>query len=670
MNQEQTHLQIAEVLLPGPFNHGFDYLFSDDSPLQRGDIVKVPFGSRQLYGVVWTLKDTSTTPKLKLKFIANKISWAQLRQEECDFIDWMAAYTLSPRGGLIKMVFPVPQVFEPDKRNKNISRPLYPNPQHILLHLEKHQQEAVKSISASLKSSAYHCLLLDGVTGAGKTEVYFEAIASALNQSKQVLILLPEISLTPQWLERFQNRFGVEPVVWNSAQTPAQRRKAWKFIATGEARVVVGARSALFLHYHQLGLLIVDEEHDQSYKQEEGIIYHARDMAVAKALHLKISIVLVSATPSLESLLNVSRGKYHLLKLPTRHGAAQFPQVSVVDLKESQQRSSQRQWLSTFLQQAISDNLKAGEQTLLFLNRRGYAPLTLCRSCGYRLQCINCTTWLVEHRSKPRLLCHHCGFSPPMPSHCPECQTESSFVACGPGVERVAEEVEKIFPTARVITMTSDMVEDGREMKDRIHQILSHEVDIIVGTQMMAKGHHFPVLTLVGVIDADLGLTGGDLRACEKTYQLLHQVAGRCGRAQYPGKVIIQTYHPTHPVIQALANDQRDEFMTQELQMRNLAGMPPFTRLVSLIISSFNPQVAEEYSHFLRRKAPISQGIEVLGPVIAPLAVIRRRHRWRLLVRAEKNTSLQTYLRTWLQAAGPVPTALKLQVDIDPVSFL
>jgi primosomal protein N' (replication factor Y) len=671
LKQVQNHHEIAEVLLPVPFDHGFDYCLPPHHTIACGDVVKVPFGKRQLFGIVTELKAQSETPVEKLKWVEDKIDWVQLSPAESKFIDWMAAYTLAPRGAICKMVLSVPAALEPEqKRSRAVPLPKIPDPLHTHLSFSAPQQQAVDVLKQAVDQECYQPFLLDGVTGSGKTEVYFEAIAAALMQGRQVLVLLPEISLTPQWLSRFQQHFGADPVVWNSDLTPTQRRHAWRHIARGEAKVVVGARSALMLPYEDLGLIVVDEEHDQSYKQEEGVIYHARDMAVAKASHLNIPVILVSATPSLETWVNATAQKYQHLKLPDRHGQARFPKLTSVDLRTHHAPLKQVGWLSEPLRQALNSNLERGEQSLLFLNRRGYAPLTLCRSCGHRLQCPNCTTWLVEHRSKNRLLCHHCGFSTVMSKNCPECQEEDSFVACGPGVERVAEEVTKSFPQARVLVMASDAVDTSVERAAKIQQILNHEVDILIGTQMMAKGHHFPMLTLVGIIDADLGLAGGDLRACEKTYQLLHQVAGRSGRAQHPGQVVVQTYHPTHPVMTALMGDQRDAFIDQELEMRRMATMPPFSRLAAVIVSGTDAAYVESFCRYFRRQAPDVPGIEIFGPATAPLAVVRRRHRWRFLIKADKNRSVQSYLRHWLQAAGEIPSSLKLQIDIDPISFL
>jgi primosomal protein N' (replication factor Y) len=508
--------------------------------------------------------------------------------------------------------------------------------------------------------------LLEGVTGSGKTEVYFEAVAEALARGRQALVLLPEIALSAQWLDRFAARFGVAPVAWHSDLTPARRRDVWRDVAQGRARVVVGARSALFLPFPDLGLIVVDEEHDASYKQEDGVAYHARDMAVVRAQLGKFPAVLASATPSLETLANVQAGRYRLLHLPARHGGAPLPEVGVIDLRRTP--PARRSWLAPPLIEAVRQTLEAGEQALLFLNRRGYAPLTLCRACGHRLQCPNCTAWLVEHRQQGRLQCHHCGLVSILPHKCPSCGAEDQMVPCGPGVERVAEEATQRFPEARIALMASDTLTGPDAAARLVAQMARHEIDLLVGTQVVAKGHHFPMLTLVGVIDADLGLGGGDLRAGERTFQLLTQVAGRAGRAAHPGRVLLQTFQPEHPVIGALASGDAQRFYTTEANERRAAGMPPFGRLAALIVSGPDAARVDTTAAQLARQAPRGEGIEVLGPAPAPLAFLRGRHRRRLLLKTERRINLQDLLRPWL-AAVKVPNAVRVQVDVDPYSF-
>jgi primosomal protein N' (replication factor Y) len=550
---------------------------------------------------------------------------------------------------------PIPVEFSPPKPNPDLAGPLLSAAQHEAADV------LIKSVGA------FSVTLVDGVTGAGKTEVYFEAVAEALRQGKQALVLLPEIALGAQWLRRFEVRFGVRPVEWHSDLTGVTRRAAWRAIARGEARVVVGARSALFLPFPALGLIVVDEEHDAAYKQEEGVAYHARDMAVVRARIGDCPVVLASATPSLETVVNAGAGRYGQVNLPARHGGATLPSVHLIDLRAD---PPERQcWLSPPLRTAMTRTLAAGEQALLFLNRRGYAPLTLCRSCGHRLECPNCTAWLVEHRFRGRLLCHHCGLSSNRPKACPECAAEDSMVACGPGVERVAEETAALFPDARLMVVTSDNIRKPSDAAEFVRKVTEREVDIIVGTQIVAKGHHFPDLTLVGVVDADLGLAGGDLRAAERTYQLLHQVAGRAGRAARPGAVYLQTYQPNHPVMNAMANSDRDGFLRVEAQARKAGAWPPFGRLAAVIVSGRDEGAVDGVSRELARRAPVREGVRTLGPAPAPLAMLRGRHRRRLLLKTGRDVSVPALLRDWI-AKVDAPSHVRIQVDVDPYSFL
>ncbi len=729
-SSNQEAFAYAEVLVALPFGEAFDYRYSLNLPLQPGSIVQIPFGKRTLYGVVSALKDATQTQPNKIKDVISVVDWCALREQDLAFLTWMSDYTLIPKGRVMKMFLSSPTAFEQEKPlyayevSKDFSGSLTdkqrlsvewfkgksraytsvdiqkgagvsaaiikgaldkgaltlvpfstvlqnPEADFLKMSYSPEQQAVVDSLSKSVTAQKYEAILVDGVTGSGKTEVYFEAIAQGLREGRQSVVLLPEISLTPQWLERFEKRFGAQPVGWHSRMTPAQRRKAWRSIAKGEALVVVGARSALMLPYPNLGLIIVDEEHETSYKQEDGAIYHARDMAVARAYHLDIPIALVSATPSLESYVNASEGKYTLLQLPHRHGGATLPSLEIVDMRFHDKKGSQgtQRFMANKVRSALVEAVSKGEQALLFLNRRGYAPLTLCRGCGERLECPHCTAWLVQHKSIERLQCHHCGFVARRPKTCPKCEEEDSFIACGPGVERIAEEMQALLPEARLLIMASDAFETTRDLVSAIERIQRGEVDVIIGTQMMAKGHHFPKLTLVGVIDADLGLSGGDLRACEKTYQLLQQVAGRCGRAEKKGHVLLQTYYPDHPVLQALVANDKGAFIEQERLMRQTAGMPPYTRLAALICSSQDSQLVEQFVRALGRHAPRIEGVEVLGPAQAPMAILRRYHRWRFLIRAPKNYPLQKYLKSWL-ATLELPRQIKLQIDIDPISFM
>ena len=533
--------------------------------------------------------------------------------------------------------------------------------------LSPDQSAAARRLVDTVEAGRFGVTVLDGVTGSGKTETYFAALAAALAAGQQVLVLLPEIALGAQWLERFRQRFGILPAQWHSDIGHAERRDTWRAVAAGRARVVVGARSALFLPFPELGLIIVDEEHDPSYKQEDGVCYQARDMAVLRASLAQIPIILVSATPSLETVVNVARGRYARVALPRRHASAELPAVRLIDLRR--ERIERGNFIAPPLIAELTQTFEAGEQALLFLNRRGYAPLTLCRACGHRFQCPSCTAWLVEHRFTGRLLCHHCGHAEALPPCCPECLTAGALVPCGPGVERLLEEVTRCFPGVRPALMVSDLLPGPRAAAELAQGMTERRYDVLIGTQLVAKGHHFPMLTLVGVVDADLGLAGGDLRAAERTYQLLHQVGGRAGRAEHKGRVLIQTWMPDQPVMKALASGDRDGFLAAEAAARRHSGLPPFGRLAALIVSAADAETCDFTARALSRAAPQLPGVTVLGPAPAPLAVLRGRHRRRFLIKAGREVRLQAVLRDWLSRVRAASSA-RIQVDIDPYGFL
>ncbi len=542
-----------------------------------------------------------------------------------------------------------------------------PDPEHPGPELMKEQVEPARALREAVAKRAFGVTLLAGVTGSGKTEVYLDAVAECLRQGRQALVLLPEIALSAQWLDRFKERFGCEPALWHSELSGRRRRDTWRAVADGEVGVLVGARSALFLPFPDLGLVVVDEEHETAFKQEDGVIYHARDMAVVRARMNDAAIVLVSATPSLETLTNAEGGKYAQHKLARRHGAAGLPTVTVLDLRKVPPERGR--FLAPPLIEAVTATLARGEQAMLFLNRRGYAPMTLCRTCGHRIRCPNCTAWLVEHRAQKRLQCHHCGHAEPIPPACPECGTEGNLTAIGPGVERVQEEAAVLFPDARRLVMASDTLPGPAAAAEAARMVSEREVDLVIGTQIVAKGWHFPHLTLVGVVDADLGLAGGDLRAAERTVQLLHQVSGRAGRADSPGTVMLQSWNPDHPVMHALTSGDLDAFMAEEAAARRPGAWPPFGRLAALIVSSEDERAADRVARDLGLAAPGGEGVQVLGPAPAPLSMLRGRHRRRLLLKARRDVAVQPLLRDWLSRVE-VPNAVRVQVDVDPVSFL
>ncbi len=719
--------KLISVLLPLPLGRAYSYGVAAELDLAPGDFVSVPLGARQVSGVVW---DGPAQPVAaeKLKRVSARLDAPPLPEVSRRFIEWVAAYTLTSTGAVLKMAMSVPAALLPAKMLEAFAAAeslpdlrLTPARQRVLAVLDQApprpavelareaavglsvvrglakagalvkvelsppprfrvpdwradgprlsaaQTEAAEALRAQVAEDAFAVSLLDGVPGSGKTEVYFEAIAEVLERGRQALVLLPEIALTAQWLERFEARFNYPPAAWHSDLTPAERRDGWRAIAGGQARVVIGARSALFLPFPDLGLIVVDEEHDASFKQDDGVIYNARDMAVVRARLGALPITLVTATPSLETMRNADTGRYRRLELPARHGGSPLPEIQLVDLRADPPERGR--WISPALRAAMSETFAAGEQVMLFLNRRGYAPLTLCRVCGHRLHCPRCTAWLVEHRLSGRLQCHHCGYHAGLPETCPSCTKEDSFHACGPGVERLAEEAGELFPDRRQTIAASDTVNSPSEAAQLVAAIEQGRVDLIIGTQIIAKGYHFPMLTLVGVVDGDLGLAGGDLRAAERTFQLLFQVAGRAGRAERPGRVLLQTWEPGHGVMRALAGGDRDGFLEAEAKDRQAAGMPPFGRLVAILLSGRDEGEVDAQARAMRRAAPGGDDLLILGPAPAPLSLLRGRHRRRLLLKAHRRTNVQEIMRAWL-AATPRLGKVRIQLDVDPYNFL
>jgi primosomal protein N' (replication factor Y) len=767
--------------LPLPLAGAYDYLVPEgmEEPAP-GALVRVPLGRREVVGAVLGPGE-GEVEVARLKALTAVLPLPPLPSSLLALVDWVAAYTVQPRGAVLRMALSVPDALEPPNgtpawvatpgeegdalrltaarrrvlavladhsampfatadlareaavspsvvtamgkagllRSLTLSRewePPRPDLERSGFPLSE-EQGAAASRLRGLVPAGFSTTLLDGVTGSGKTEVYFEAMAECLRLGRQALVLLPEIALAAQWPDRFAARFGVEPVQWHSQMGQAGRKKAWRAVALGRAQVVVGARSALFLPFPDLGLIVVDEEHDSAFKQEDGVTYNARDMAVVRGRLGAFPVVLASATPSLETIENARQGRYGHILLPSRHGGASLPSIELIDLRRHKpekwrpepvavmeaaeepaedaskaiakgaasdgkggvagasgkpvvrHEQARMGWLSPPLIQATRETLAAGEQVLLYLNRRGYAPLTLCRTCGHRLQCPRCTAWLVEHRRTRRLRCHHCDFQMPLPNACPACEAPDSLAPCGPGVERLAEEALFRFPDAHLEVAASDTLPGPKEARAMAERVRSGAVNLIVGTQIMAKGHHFPALTLVGVVDGDLGLSGGDLRAAERTHQLLHQVAGRAGRAERPGRVLIQTVDPAHPVMEALATGDADRFIDTETEERRALSWPPHGRLVALIVSSPDAAAAQATARALGRTAPLVAGVDVLGPAPAPLSMLRGRHRHRLLLKAEKGVRVQGLVAEWLSRT-PIPSSVKVQVDVDPLSFL
>lgn len=721
---------IIGVLLPLPFNEPFDYKIEGEAVL--GELVRVPFGREVHVGVVWKKGKSSNLDESKIKPIMERINFPPLSAELRKFIEFVSGYNMAFAGQVLKMVLSVRQVFDDPKMTvlyelsgktlaeaklKNsdarwrvmdflkfapfnrqdiaagagvgqsvikamidarVLRPVLiedkkefekPNAAYKKVNLTDEQKEAAVQLVGEI-GNGFNVTLLDGVTGSGKTEVYFEAVARALELGQQVLILVPEIGLTSQWLGRFERRFGVKPAKWHSALGNRERIDTWKAVIEGRAKVLVGTRSALFLPYQNLGLIVVDESHDQSFKQEDAVNYQGRDMAIVRAKYEQIPIILSTATPDLETVVNVEEGKYDIVELKSRFAAAVLPEIKIIDLKQDKpvRGSWGVSWLAPTLANALKENLERQEQSMLFLNRRGYAPLVICRDCGHRIQCPNCTAWLTEHRRVGNLVCHHCGYVTPIPKECPECHSETGLTACGPGVERVAEEVKFRFPTARVKILSSDITTNFAEVSQVIHEMEEGNVDILIGTQILAKGHHFPSLTLVGIVDADLGLMGSDLRASERTFQLLSQVAGRAGRGEKKGTVYLQTLYPENAVLQALVENNREKFLALEKKTRRLLKMPPFGKLAAVIVSGPNQEETEKTALWLGQTAPNNEFVSTLGPAPAPIFMLRNKFRYRLLLKTAKNIRIQDVLRDWLKRIK-IPGRVRVEVDIDPYSF-
>lgn len=656
-------MSYAAILLPRAVNAPFDYRIPEGMQVVEGSYVHVPVGRKSEWGVVWKLLQETEVPPEKMKSITTLSGLPPMPSLVRRFIEWVADYTLTPVGNVLTMAIRVPTIFEKERAYA----PKAVIAKNIPVALSEEQEAASAILRTATAAKKYAAFLLDGVTGSGKTEVYLEAIKVALAQKQQVLVLVPEIILTQPLIKRFEERLGIPATSWHSNLTPKQRAERWQAIAKGEAQLIVGARSALFLPYPKLGLIIVDEEHEHSFKQEDGVLYHGRDMAVVRAHLEKIPVMLVSATPSLETETNCQSGKYQRLLLNQRHGGATLPPIEAIDMRQVKLES--KYFLAPKLLSAITETIEKGEQVLLFLNRRGYAPLTLCRTCGHRLKCPNCSAWVVEHRAYGKLQCHHCGYQSRLPKECPECKAEESLHAVGPGVERLHEELKERLPTARIALFTSDHIATPKAAEKLLREIDTGAIDIIIGTQMVAKGHHFPNLTLVGVVDADLGLEGGDLRASEKSFQMITQVAGRAGRATKKGHVLLQTYNPDHPVMQALMAGDRESFLTREAGFRRSANVPPFGRFAALIFSGRNEAQVKQAAADLRSSAPRHPQIQILGPAPAPLTQLKGKYRYRLLLKTAKNAPLQDYLRQWLNAAPP-PSAIQLKVDVDPYSFM
>ena len=705
-----------------------DYRVPEGMAVEAGSVVECPLGPRAVIGIVWEAERLPGTdvPPEKLRPLRSILPVPPLPAPLRRLMEWTADYYVAPLASVARMALSsggalrgpatmieyrltggMPERMTPQRQaamealeqeqatirelagiagvsegvlrglvNQGVLEPVEVDcdrpydsarPDFAQVALNPDQEEAAETFRAAVRERAFAPFLLDGVTGSGKTETYFEPMAEAIRDGRQVLVLLPEIALTEAFLARFEARFGTAPVLWHSSLKSTERRRAWRAIASGDAQVVVGARSALFLPFPRLGLIVIDEAHEVSFKQDDGVRYNARDVAVMRAHFERVPVILASATPALESLAMAENGTYSKIDLPSRYGAAELPAIRTIDL--TQEKPGRGAWLAEPLVAALEERLDRGEQSLLFLNRRGYAPLTLCRNCGFRFQCPNCSAWLVEHRFSRRLACHHCGHETAPPETCPECGEPDCLVACGPGVERIADEVAERLPDARTFVATSDTLNSPGRAAEFVAMVEAGGVDIIIGTQLVTKGFHFPDLTLVGVVDADLGLEGGDLRAAERTYQQIAQVAGRAGRGDKPGEVLLQTRHPDAPVIAALADGDREAFYEAETDARRFAGAPPFGRWAAIIVSSEEEDEARDAAQRIGRARPEMEELAIYGPAPAPLSLLRNRYRYRLLINARRSAQLQDIIRQWLGALDH-PAGVRVAVDIDPYSFV
>ncbi|WP_238365027.1 primosomal protein N' [Mesobacterium pallidum] len=719
---------LVGVLTAQPLDRVLDYR-APEGGCHLGAYVEVPLGPRKVLGVVWG-EGRGDWDYAKVRSVIRVLDAAPMRDEMRSFLEKMGAYTLTPMSAMLRLATRAPGLGDPPSMRKvyrlggvepdrmtsareqvlgvlrdygglsftltelaelagvttgvvkglvkqgavseeDAPRDLpFPrlDPDYGGKDLTEDQSAAASRLRAGVDAGGYGTVLLKGVTGSGKTEVYLEAVAEALRHGQQALVLLPEIALSGEFLTRVEARFGAKPAEWHSGVTMTERRRVWRMVGQGDAQLVVGARSALFLPYQNLGLIVVDEEHDTSYKQEEGVFYNARDMAVLRASLCGARVVLASATPCLETWANAESGKYERVELISRFGESVLPEMRTIDMRREDVPAGE--WISPALRRAVDKRMEAGEQSLLFLNRRGYAPVTICRACGHQIGCDQCDAKMVEHRFLKRLMCHQCGETKPIPETCPSCAAEGKLAPVGPGVERLAEEAARHWPDARVVVLSSDLFGSARALKERIEEIAKGDADIIIGTQLVAKGHNFPLLTLVGVIDADLGLQGSDLRAAERTFQLMRQVAGRAGRAERPGEAVMQTYQPEHPVIRAILGGDEEAFWRAEAAGREAAGVPPYGRMAGIILSGPDVQEVFDLGNFLARNtAPLARvGAQVYGPAPAPIARVRGRHRVRLLVKAGKGVALQSALSQWVSQAK-LKGQLRLAVDIDPQSF-
>lgn len=650
--------KIADVLLPIPIDKTFSYKVEASYGISIGQLVSVPFRTRTLTGVITNISQEQSLD-IKIKPINSTFPFV-IKKELLNFIEKVAYYTINPKGLILKMCI------NGAKLNYTVNLELSHNSQELGITLNQAQQEAATFLTSHL--GHHKTILLEGVTGSGKTEVYNHLIHRIINEGNQCLLLMPEILLATHITSRLKDRFGFEAIEWHSNLSAKKRRDNYNMVISGQAKLIIAARSGLFLPFPKLSAIILDEEHDTSYKQEEGVIYNARDIAVLRGQIEKCPVVLCSATPSIETIHNVRLEKYSKIYLPSRFGIAKMPEIKIVDMnKESMGKDS---FISPSMINAVKQTIEEGNQVLLYLNRRGYAPLTICKACGHKVECPNCTAFLVEHKHKKILQCHYCGYSSDNIRKCTNCGSEDKVTTYGPGVEKIEEEIKKAIPNIRTSLFTSDHVGSKKDAESMIEAISKREVDAIIGTQMIAKGLHFPKLQFVGVIDADAGMVGGDIRGIERTYQILQQVSGRAGRSEEGGLVMLQTYEPESIMIQHMLAHDSKKFIEEELHDREASWSPPFSRLIIVHLSAANEMQLIESAHMLARTAPYGEKqISVIGPAPSPVYLIRKKYRYRFIIKSAKNINIQAIIQKWL-ASSQLPPTVRVKIDVDPYNFL
>ena len=664
MNSVIQKIYFANVLVAYPLDQEFTYSFTEDQIINVGSIVLVPFRNKNYLGVVRDTSDKTNFDLKKIKLIVDVSSYS-LSKKMIKFLEWIASYNLIPKGMVLKMILPKSEAYF-DKENE------YENNENILtpndLKLNDTQTKAREKIEDIISHNEYSTILLDGMPGSGKTEVYFDLIEKNILDKKQSLILFPEVSLTNDFIKRIEKRFGYLPDIWHSKITPSKKKKIIHKIISGRSQILIGTRSALFLPYKNLGMLVVDEEHDPSYKQEEKGIYSARDMAVVRASIEKFTLILVSATPSLETIYNIDQKKYFHVKLKNKFSITPEPKITVIDMKKSKLKKNN--WVSDELKKTILKKLSMDQQSLLFINKRGYAPMIICKSCGHKFTCKNCSSYLVEHLKDKKLLCHHCGYKlGSFQIKCQSCNNEDeSFVDFGAGIEKIYNEIARDFPTAKICLFSSDHIKSSEDLNEKVEKIYNNKFDIIIGTQLITKGYHFPFLTCVGVVDADMTLRGGDLRASEKTYQMLYQVAGRAGRGDIPGEVYLQSYFPENETIKDLTNMDREKFYKKELNIRMRANLPPISKMAAIIVSGKNISDVQQACLKLSKFTPKIDNVDFYGPAPAPLSRLKGKHRLRFLIHEKKGRKIQKIILHWLSKVPQTP-GVTITTDIDPQNF-